>query len=98
MAIEVRRKQNESSESLVRRFSRRVLQSGIVVRTKKARFHEPKKNKRAIKNAALRRKFLVEKKEYFQKVGKLPPDEQMVSRSGRRTNLKLPIRIPKFKK
>jgi len=98
MAIEVRRKQNESSEALLRRFSRKVLQTGLVNRVKHAQFHIPKKNKRAVKIAALRRNFITIKKEYLQKIGKLPFDDQL-NQNNRKGKVKdrLGIRVPKFK-
>lgn len=98
MAIEVRRKQNESSEALLRRFSRKMLQTGLVNRLKKARYHTPKKNKRAVKIAALRRNYITQKKEYLQKIGKLPLDDQF-SQNNRKGKVKdrLGIKVPKFK-
>lgn len=44
--IEVKKKDRESSESLIRRFSRRVQQSGVLVRARKTRFRTDEKTKR----------------------------------------------------
>ena len=38
--VEVKRKDNESHEAMMRRFGRRVLQSQVVARARKQRFHE----------------------------------------------------------
>lgn len=43
--IQVRKKDRESSESLIRRFSRRIQQSGVLMAARKSRFEKPKKTK-----------------------------------------------------
>lgn len=68
---ETKRKQKESFESLLRRFNRRVQQSGRILQVKKIRYHSRSKSKRATKESALRRLRIEEKKEYLKKVGKL---------------------------
>lgn len=82
MAVEVRRKQNESVESLLRRFSKRVLQSRVIFRAKAMKYHTKAKTKRAIKEAALRRKYIREKREYLQKIGELPENDDNQGMSG----------------
>lgn len=69
--VEVRKRDNESSESLVRRFTKRVQQSGVLIRAKKRRFHENPKNKRAVREDALRRIAIHEEREILRKIGKL---------------------------
>jgi ribosomal protein S21 len=76
MAVEVKRKQNESVEGLLRRFQQRVLQSRVIFKAKATQFHAKPKTKRQLKEAALRRKYLRNKREYLQKIGQLPPDGQ----------------------
>jgi len=76
MAVEVKRKQNESVEGLLRRFSQRVLQSRVIFRAKAARYRTKPKTKRQIKESALRRKGLREKRDYLQKIGQLPEETQ----------------------
>jgi len=76
MAVEVKRKQNESVEGLLRRFSQRVLQSRVVFRAKAGRYRTKAKTKRQIKESALRRKYLREKRDYLQKIGQLPEETQ----------------------
>ena len=89
--VEVRRKDGESVESLLRRFTKRVQQSGVLLRAKRARFYEPDKTKREVREDALRRKSIRERKEYLRKIGKL--DETFAGRTGKRPK-PLP-RIPK---
>lgn len=50
----VQKKDNESSENLIRRFNRKVLQSGVLSQARKNRFHQNKPNKRARRETALR--------------------------------------------
>ena len=71
MVIEVKKQERENTQSLIRRFTRRVQQSGVLVRARKIRFHQRPKSHSAKKIAALRREEL--RKEYFKlkKLGKL---------------------------
>ena len=55
MAIEVRKKDNESVGSLMRRFTRSIQQSGVLIRARKTRFKEASKTKREIRESALYR-------------------------------------------
>ena len=82
--IEVRRKEGESSESLLRRFTKQVQQSRILIRVKKGRFYEPPKNKRAIRESAKRRQKMKEHKDYLRKIGKLDDLYDTKRRSYRR--------------
>jgi ribosomal protein S21 len=76
MAVEVKRKQNESVEGLLRRFQQRVLQSRVIFRAKATQYHTKPKTKRQIKENALRRKYIRQRREYLQKIGQLPDDSQ----------------------
>lgn len=76
MAVEVKRKQNESMEGLLRRFSQRVLQSRVIFRAKATKYHTKPKTKRQIKENALRRQYIRNKREYLQKTGQLPDESQ----------------------
>ncbi len=69
--VEVKKRDNESSESLVRRFTKRVQQSGVLIRAKKRRFYEPAPNKREQKDDALRRMKIGEEREILRRIGKL---------------------------
>lgn len=79
--VEVKKKDNESSESLIRRFNRRVQQSGILLRTKKGQHYAPPMNERKTKEKAIRKSKISEKKEYLRKIGKL--DEIMAKSKGK---------------
>jgi ribosomal protein S21 len=50
----VQRKENESTENLVRRFNRRVLQSGVLSAARKNRFHQKDPNRNARRTEAIR--------------------------------------------
>ncbi|MFA6322750.1 MAG: 30S ribosomal protein S21 [Candidatus Buchananbacteria bacterium] len=68
---EVKRKKSETFESLLRRFHKKLQQSGRLIQSRKIRFHEQDKNKNAVRKEALRRKQIREKREYLKKIGKL---------------------------
>lgn len=51
---EVQKKDNESTENLIRRFNRKVVQSGVLSLAKKKRFHQQKPNRRARRADAIR--------------------------------------------
>lgn len=51
--IEVKKKDRESSESLIRRFSRRVQQSGVLMQARRARFRAEEKSRREIREGAM---------------------------------------------
>ncbi|MFQ6049846.1 MAG: hypothetical protein ACE5J0_02280 [Candidatus Paceibacterales bacterium] len=69
MALEVKKRERESSQSLVRRFRKRVKQSGILVRARKRKFRERKKSKEMRKRAALRREEIKREYERIKKLG-----------------------------
>lgn len=71
MGQEVKRKRGETFESLMRRFSRRVQQSGKLLQAKKIRFHTKDKSRNLQRASALRREEIKQKREYLKKVGKL---------------------------
>jgi hypothetical protein len=55
MTLEVVKKERENSQSMLRRFSKGMQQSGILVRARKLQFKTKKKSKGMRKKAALRR-------------------------------------------
>lgn len=71
MGIETKKQNRETSQSLVRRFSRKVQQSGILLRARRARFRKPAKSHQMKKKAALRREELRKKYEKLKKLGKV---------------------------
>jgi ribosomal protein S21 len=81
--IEVKRKKGESFESLLRRFSRRVQDSGRLLQARKIRFHSSEPSKNATKASALRREELREKREFLIKSGQAT-EEDFRRRAGHR--------------
>lgn len=69
--VYVKRKERETAASLLRRFSRRVQQSGILLHARKARFFASKPTKRAIRERALKRERVSKERERLAKLGKL---------------------------
>jgi len=71
MTLEVKKQERETTQSLVRRFSKRMRQSGILLRARKIRFKNRPKSSQSKKRAALRKEKL--RKEYakLKKMGKL---------------------------
>jgi ribosomal protein S21 len=69
--VEVKKKEGESMDSLLRRFTKKVQASGVLLRAKKGRFYVSEPSKREVRERAKRRKLIQEKKEYLRKIGKL---------------------------
>ncbi|MCC7356309.1 MAG: 30S ribosomal protein S21 [Candidatus Doudnabacteria bacterium] len=68
--VEVKRKDNESFENLLRRFNRKVQQSGVLIRARKTRFFEPGKSRNLLRSAAQRRSEMKEVRDELKKLGK----------------------------
>lgn len=81
---EVKRKKGESFESLLRRFSRTVQQSGKLLQARKIRFFESTKSKTAQRDAALRREYLKAKREFLIKTGQATEEDFRPKRRRRR--------------
>lgn len=71
MAIQVKRRYKETTASLLRRFTRRVQQSGILIQARRVRFREKEKTKREKRASALRRQKILAEKEKLRKMGLL---------------------------
>jgi len=69
--VEVRRKDNESLENMLRRFTRKWQGSGIGIRARKRRFYQKKDNKRKRRIRALYREEKRKEYEMLHKLGKL---------------------------
>lgn len=82
--VEVKKKDNEGVESLIRRFSRRVQQSGVLLQARKVRFHERKKNKRKVREEAIRRAALMAERERLIKLGEIDEYSSLPSRHKQR--------------
>ena len=70
--VEVKRKEGESFESMLRRFNRKIQQSGILVRARRTQFYIPPKSRNLTRESARRRAELAEEREELKKMGKLP--------------------------
>jgi len=71
MALEVKKEERETSQSLIRRFQKRIQQSGVLLRARKNRFKEREKSRQMKKRAALRREKLKKEYEKLKKLGKI---------------------------
>jgi ribosomal protein S21 len=69
--VETKRKDNESFESLVRRFNRQVVQSGRLLQAKKVRFFKRDKSTTVLRSSAQHRATVKANMEYLRKIGKL---------------------------
>lgn len=68
--IEVKKKDRETSESLIRRFSRRVQQSGVLMTARKTRFRTDEKSKREMRQGAMYRAQVKKVVDKLKKMGK----------------------------
>lgn len=73
--IEVKRKKGESFDAMFRRWTRRVQQSGKILDVRSGRYFEKKPKKNKVKESALRRIEIGEKREYLLKSGKLKEED-----------------------
>jgi ribosomal protein S21 len=69
--LEVQKRDNENSEGLIRRFSRVVQQSGVLLQAKKVRYHEKKKSKMKVREEAQRRGELQAERDRLIKLGEI---------------------------
>ena len=75
--IELRKKDKETSANLLRRFTKKVRQSGVLMKARKNMFRQRVKNKRKIKESALRRNKLKELRAEMVKLGEIEPGKKM---------------------
>jgi ribosomal protein S21 len=68
--VEVKRKENESFDNLLRRFNRKIQQSGVLVRARKTRFFAPAKSRNLQRSAAQRRSEMRDAREELKRMGK----------------------------
>lgn len=71
MPLEVKRKEKETIQSLIRRFSQAVQESGVLLRARKIQFKEREKSEQMKKRAALRREEMKKIYERLKKLGKI---------------------------
>ncbi len=72
--IEVTRRESESPASLMRRFSRKVQQSGLLKRVRAHQFRGRSKSKRKVRENAIRKKKYSEHMSLMKKLGKVKPE------------------------
>jgi len=71
MPLEVRKKEKETSQNLIRRFTKRVQQSGVLLQARKNMFKRRQESDETKKRAALRRVELRKQYQILRKLGKL---------------------------
>ena len=69
--IEVKKNPNENNSSVLRRFSRRIQESGIIRRVKGSRYNVRKESKLKVKKSALKRLERRAEIEKLRKLGKM---------------------------
>lgn len=69
--IEVKKNPNENNASVLRRFSRRVQESGIIRKVKGARYNERQESKLKTKKSALKKMKRRKEVERLKKLGKM---------------------------
>lgn len=77
MPIIMRKKDRETTISLLRRFSRRVQQSGVLIEARKNRFFNKKRNRRQLRASAQRREVLRGERQRLTKLGLLEEGQLM---------------------
>lgn len=68
MAFEIIKQERETNQSLTRRFTKRLRESGILMGLKRAAFYQREKSKKMQRKAALRR---IEKRKEYERALKL---------------------------
>jgi ribosomal protein S21 len=69
--IEVKKNPNENNSSVLRRFSRRIQESGIIRKVKGSRYNVRKESKLKIKKGALKKMSRRKEIEKLRKLGKM---------------------------
>jgi len=80
--IEVKKKDRETSEGLIKRFSRRVQQSGVLLAARSGRFYAKPKTKRQARESAQYRAKVKKEVDKLKKMGKF--DEEALKRIKRK--------------
>lgn len=74
--VEVRRKEHETVGAMLRRFTRRMQRSGILITARKLKFYTPKPTKRNVREQALRRIEVTRERTRLEKLGKLEDEKK----------------------
>jgi len=75
--IELRKKEKESTLNLLRRFTKKVRQSGVLMDARRKMFRKRKQSTLKVKQSALRRNHLKELRADLNKLGLIEPGEKM---------------------
>lgn len=70
MSLEANKQERETSQGLIRRFTKRVQKSGILIRARSSRFYKRAKSEQMKKRSALRREKVQEERKKLEKMGK----------------------------
>ena len=73
--VEVRRRDNETVGAMLRRFTRRVQLSGILLNSRRRRFYVSPSTRRQVRERALRRAKVAKERERLEKMGKFLKEE-----------------------
>lgn len=71
--IEIKKNANENNASVLRRFTRKVQESGIIHKVKNSRYNERAESKVKVKAATLKRINRRKETERMRKLGKIKP-------------------------
>lgn len=82
--IQVKKKEKETAESLIRRFTRRVQQSGVLRQVRRQRFHQTEKSKDKRRNEALYKVDIRKEINRMKKLGKF--DEEALREIKKKMN------------
>jgi ribosomal protein S21 len=69
--VEVKNKGNEPFERLLRRFTKKIIQSGKLLQARKVRFKKKRKTKREYKEASTYKRKVQDERDYLKKIGKI---------------------------
>ncbi|PSO44557.1 MAG: hypothetical protein BRC23_00765 [Parcubacteria group bacterium SW_4_49_11] len=75
--VEVRKRDKESTESLLRRFTRRVNNSKVLSQAKDARYRTKDKSKKEQRKTAMNREQFIKERKQLEKMGKVAPHEKL---------------------
>lgn len=73
--VEIKRKKGETFEAFLRRFNKRLMQSGKVLQFKKVRFQNRSLSRNLQKKVKLFQIDANQKREYLKKIGRLPEED-----------------------
>jgi len=72
---EAKRKKGESFEAFLRRFNRKIIESGKLLQFKKVKYNQSGKSKNLQKQSALVKMQKRDEREYLRKIGRLPEED-----------------------